>query len=234
MRMTPTVPRAAVVAVRAANNMPFEFELKRSRRRTLSLEVRAGKLIVRSPLFLSSKEILKFIEAKSSWVEEKIKKTQSVSNNPSFDQIIFLGEKYSVIIDGNKGALINNKGRKICLDNSDRSMREAIKMFYVEQTKKIVESFIDRRRYDFPVQINKIRYKFYRGKWGSCSARNNLSFNAYLSFAPLDVIDYVVVHELCHTIIKNHSSNYWDLVSKYCPEFKRQRKYLKNNNIIVL
>lgn len=229
-----TVHHAVAVAAPAASKMSFDFELKRSRRRTLSLEVRAGKLIVRSPLFLSKGEILRFIEEKSAWIEEKIKKTTSSSGRLSLDQILFLGEKYLVTSDGKKDALVDREDHTIHLDVSGRSLPEAVRMFYIEQTKQFVEFFIDKHRDDFFVLPEKIRYKFYKGKWGSCSAKNNLSFNAYLASAPHDVIEYVVIHELCHMRIKNHSAKYWELVREFCPDFKRQRKYLKNNNIIIL
>lgn len=232
-RVNLTARHAVAVAVLAACKMGFEFDLRRSRRRTLSLEVRAGKLIVRSPFFLSSREIIRFVEERSAWIEEKIKKTRNVPSRLPLDQILFLGKKYSVRV-AKKDSLVDEISKIIYLDSSARSISDAVKDFYTGKTRQHVEFFIAKNQRNFAITDEKIRYKFYKSKWGSCSAKNHLSFNAYLSSAPIEVIEYVVVHELCHTRIKNHSTRYWDLVREFCPDFKCHRKYLKNNNIVIL
>ena len=66
-----------------------------------------------------------------------------------------------------------------------------------------------------------------RSRWGSCSSRGTLSFNYRLVFAPPRVLDYVVVHELCHLTHMDHSKNFWNYVKKYKPDFKEAKKVLK-------
>jgi len=67
-----------------------------------------------------------------------------------------------------------------------------------------------------------------RKRWGSCSVKGNLNFTWRLIMAPLQVIDYVVVHELVHIKEKNHSKNFWNHVSSYLPDYKQKRKELKS------
>ncbi len=66
-------------------------------------------------------------------------------------------------------------------------------------------------------------------RWGSCSSRGTLSFNYRLIFAPPAVLDYVVVHELCHLTHMNHSADFWNLVGSVMPDYKQHRKWLKEH-----
>jgi predicted metal-dependent hydrolase len=80
------------------------------------------------------------------------------------------------------------------------------------------------------IKFNNVRLKAQKTLWGSCSSDNNLNFNYLLMMAPISVIDYVIVHELSHTIHKNHSNNFWGLVESILPEYKKAKKWLKENN----
>ncbi|MDF2674900.1 MAG: hypothetical protein K0R09_3168, partial [Clostridiales bacterium] len=65
--------------------------------------------------------------------------------------------------------------------------------------------------------------------WGSCSSKDNINFNWKLIMAPQAVLDYIVVHELCHLKHRDHSKNYWNLVEQIIPDHKEKRKWLKEN-----
>ncbi|MCA9386358.1 M48 family metallopeptidase, partial [Candidatus Dojkabacteria bacterium] len=65
--------------------------------------------------------------------------------------------------------------------------------------------------------------------WGSCSSKGNLNFTWRLIFAPLEILDYVVVHELCHLKEQNHSQRFWDLVAEQVPDYKKKRIWLKKH-----
>jgi len=66
-------------------------------------------------------------------------------------------------------------------------------------------------------------------RWGSCSSRRNISFNFRIGLAPKEVMDYVVLHELIHLRVMNHSRSFWELIARHCPEHKEYEKWLKNN-----
>jgi predicted metal-dependent hydrolase len=82
-------------------------------------------------------------------------------------------------------------------------------------------------------KYQNIRITSAQKRWGSCSARNNLNFPQRLALAPNQVIDYVVIHELCHIKEKNHSSNFWNEVAKIMPDYKIHRKWLKENGYLL-
>lgn len=84
------------------------------------------------------------------------------------------------------------------------------------------------------VDYGRITIRNQKSRWGSCSGKGNLNFNCLLMLAPLDVIDYVVVHELCHRKQMNHSRAFWDEVSKVLPDYKVQMKWLKNEGSAIM
>lgn len=79
------------------------------------------------------------------------------------------------------------------------------------------------------VTYGKISIRDQKTRWGSCSSEGNLSFNRRLILAPPDVLDYVVIHELCHRKEMNHSKEFWALVESLMPEYKERRKWLREN-----
>lgn len=79
------------------------------------------------------------------------------------------------------------------------------------------------------VDYGRITIRNQRSRWGSCSARGNLNFNCLLMLTPPEAIDYVVVHELCHRLEMNHSSAFWAEVENVLPDYKKWRKWLKDN-----
>ncbi len=79
------------------------------------------------------------------------------------------------------------------------------------------------------VSYGRITIRNQRSRWGSCSSRGNLNFNCLLMLAPPEIIDYVIVHELCHRREMNHSPLFWQEVERVLPDYKRRRKWLKDN-----
>ena len=77
------------------------------------------------------------------------------------------------------------------------------------------------------VQYGRITIRNQKTRWGSCSSKGNLNFNCLLMLAPDEVVDYVVIHELCHLIEMNHSKAFWKQVEQMMPDYKKHRKWLK-------
>ncbi len=79
------------------------------------------------------------------------------------------------------------------------------------------------------VSYNNIRIKDTKSRWGSCSSKGNLNFSWRIIMAPAAVMDYIIIHELCHLIHMNHSKEYWETVEQYMPDYKRHKEWLKVN-----
>ena len=103
-----------------------------------------------------------------------------------------------------------------------------------EQTRKLVT---ERVRYYAPiigVTYRQIAIRTQHTRWGSCSSKGNLNFNCLLALVPPEVLDYVVVHELCHRKELNHSARFWSQVEQVFPDYKAQRKWLKENGTSLI
>ena len=84
------------------------------------------------------------------------------------------------------------------------------------------------------VSVSRITIRSQKSRWGSCSAKGNLNFNCLLMLCPEEVRDYVVIHELCHRKHLNHSADFWAEVELYCPDYRIQRKWLKDNGAALI
>ncbi len=98
----------------------------------------------------------------------------------------------------------------------------------VKRAKAVIPERVEYFSDIMDVDFEKITIRSQKSRWGSCSCKKNLAFNCLLVLCPPDVLDYVVVHELCHLRHMNHSQSFWAEVEKYCPKYKSYRKWLKS------
>ena len=84
------------------------------------------------------------------------------------------------------------------------------------------------------VTYNQISIRAQHTRWGSCSSKGNLNFNCLLALVPMEVLDYVVVHELCHRKELNHSDRFWNEIAKILPDYKVRKKWLKDNGFNLI
>lgn len=102
------------------------------------------------------------------------------------------------------------------------------------KAKAVIPAMVSCRAEQIGVTYGRITIRCQRTRWGSCSAKGNLNFNCMLMLCPEEVIDYVVVHELCHRREMNHSARFWAAVERACPEYRNARKWLKRNGAALL
>jgi predicted metal-dependent hydrolase len=104
-----------------------------------------------------------------------------------------------------------------------------IEAWLKKQAETVIVDMAKKQSSKIGVKYSNLRIRSARTRWGSCSPTGNLNFNWKLIIAPLPVIEYVVIHELCHLKELNHSKAFWGLVQKYCPGWRAQRKWLREN-----
>jgi len=99
-----------------------------------------------------------------------------------------------------------------------------------EIARKIVQNKVDKYSHELSLSYQKISIRDQKTRWGSCSKMGNLNFNYKIILLPEHLQNYIVIHELCHLKELNHSKNFWNLVEKACPDYKKYRRELKNTN----
>ena len=210
-------------------------QIIRSNRRTLSLSINENAdLIVRAPHRVSYDEIQKFISEKSAWIDNQQKlikaRLRDNLNYNSGNQCLYLGSLYPVKIDNNSIKPISFNGQMFTITKDNReTISLLMKSWY---KKRFLEIALPRLSYfsdKYNLKVNQVRVKEQKTLWGSCSSKNNINLNYLLIMAPMKVIDYVIVHELVHTIHKNHSAKFWQKVETIMPNYKDSRYWLKKN-----
>jgi predicted metal-dependent hydrolase len=142
---------------------------------------------------------------------------------------LYIAEKsrssFKAQVSGSELVVFVPQGHK----ENKKEIKKAISTEFKKQFRAIVEEGVEEYNKFYNFKYNRIAIKNNKTNWGSCSSMGNLNFNWKLIFAPLKIIDYVIVHEICHLKEHNHSQAFWDLVSKQAPDHKLSRKWLKQN-----
>lgn len=133
--------------------------------------------------------------------------------------------KPGVMLDGDALAVLTAR-------TDTEIVARAVLEWYRRQAGIVVTARVEHYRKELGEEVGEIRMKDVRSRWGSCSSRRNLNFNWRLVMAPPEVLDYVVVHELCHLKEMNHSPAFWKLVEGILPDYRKQREWLKGCRLI--
>ena len=115
----------------------------------------------------------------------------------------------------------------------EKPQLERSPQYYKAKAKKVIRERLEHFNRHYQFDYNRVFFKNQKTRWGSCSSKRNLNFNWRLILAPLDILDYVVVHELCHLQEMNHSKAFWTLVSEQIPDHKKRRRWLKENHCLL-
>ncbi|GIW66997.1 MAG: hypothetical protein KatS3mg095_0895 [Candidatus Parcubacteria bacterium] len=121
--------------------------------------------------------------------------------------------------------------KKFALLEEIKSLSENLKVYAHDDLESIVERYIDEISSILNVKPIKVSFRLMKARWGSCSRDGHIILNKKLKFLPEELIKYVVIHEMCHLLIKNHRKEFWLLVKKLCPDFKEKQKLLAGYRI---
>jgi predicted metal-dependent hydrolase len=211
--------------------------VKKKNFRSLSITVeRDGTIVIKAPLTVPDNEIKQFIEENHSFIErviEKYKRYGVFKEYRNGERFLYLGNEYELkIVEGQVEPLIL-KDKFYLSSKALNHARDVFLAWYKKQANKVIT---DRVKYYASLgghTYNKVSVKDLQKIWGSCSRNGNLSFNWRIIMAPLDVIDYVVVHELSHLREFNHSRKFWAEVEKFIPDYNDKELWLRKNGHLL-
>ena len=205
----------------------------RSKRKTLSLTINENaELIIRAPKRLSIEKIQDFINEKENWINRKKRliENQIKDVTSNHNKLLYLGNLFTINVEQNASKELFFTGEEFIANSIEPdSMSLSIKKWYKNKFKEIALPRVAYFANKHNLMVNQVRIKNQKTMWGSCSSKNNINLNYLLLMAPMGVIDYVIVHELVHTIHRNHSTDFWDSVESIMPEFQEHKRWLKKN-----
>lgn len=206
----------------------------KTKRKSISLIIKNnGDFIVRAPIRVKDNYIQKFIQKKQEWI---IKKRTEQLNNATKElafhgdeEICILGEIYKIFYTTTSRVKIDNN----IIHVPNLASKEKLIAFLKRFAKKYLTDHVEKISQTHNFNYASISVNSAKTCWGSCSFSNKLHFTYKLIMCPSDVVDYIIIHELCHTKIKNHSPLFWNLVQNYDPEYKKHEKWLKENRGLI-
>jgi hypothetical protein len=152
------------------------------------------------------------------------------------EPFLYLGNSYPIQIFHDQNIeqdYVVFEGEKLLIYSNlleDEKIKQALKRFYYQQCKALVEKSISYYQSNFKTKPRSIRISDSKTTWGTCDSKLQLTFNWRLAMAPMEVIDYVVVHEMCHMVHLNHDRSFWRLVGKIIPDYKEKENWLVLSN----
>lgn len=215
-------------------NFLIPTKIIKSKRKSIALIIENnGDFIVRAPIKADEKSIYKFINQKRDWIIKK--RVEQLENQPKpFDikdnaKISILGKEYYINLYENNRVKVADNLIFLPLNNS----KEKLISYLKKLAKIVITNECNDNCNKFNFSYASISINSAKTRWGSCSGSDKLHFTYKLMLCPMDVVDYIIVHELCHTKVKNHSNKFWRLVESYYPDYKNCEKWLKQNRAIV-
>lgn len=224
--------------------------VRRAHKRSLGLTLQVnGRIRVSAPMLVSQSRILEFLQNNQEWINghlERYKEFRASHPQKKYHD----GEKYPLLGENLPLRFVEGAGRKpvflrieseiVCKIPSSLwgvfepiaahpELAEPLSIFYSSVGRQVIGervAFFTKQMGLFP---SSVHFRSQKTRWGSCSAKGRISLNWRLAIAPLDVIDYVVVHELAHLKHYNHSVEFWQLVGTQVPNYKKLRNWLREH-----
>lgn len=224
------------------DNKEIFFTVERRSRRTTAIQVHPDQSVrVLAPKFSTERAIRRLVAERASWIQKKqsefaarpnLKKPHRFVNGESFS---YLGEEYQLIVSEGR-PLVRLEGSRFemyaPIGYETEKRRKLMQNWYRKQSKKIFAQRMPHCMRSVSAIGIKLtpewKIRVLKRSWGSCSPKGKLNLNLELVAAPIELIDYVILHELCHLKELNHSPKYYALMSAVCPDWKMRRKELRD------
>jgi predicted metal-dependent hydrolase len=215
------------------------------KRKTIGIAVYpSGEVRVSVPQRMTQAEVRRLVAEKGSWIDKKLREYRAegvhdaVKKYVEGETFLYLGKEYQLhLAEGNHGPLVTLDDRRlnvvlpggVSAGRQPEMAREAVFEWYRFHAEMIVEDAMGPYCRRLGILPPYYKVKNLSRRWGSCTARNALNFNAKIVMAPLPQLEYVVAHELCHVKIKDHSLRFWSLMEKVMPDYTAAKNGLRKD-----
>jgi predicted metal-dependent hydrolase len=209
--------------------------VRTKRRKTASIQIIKGAVQAIVPEKLSDARVEALIQKRTPWIRKKLREqSKAIVPKPkeyvSGENFTYLGRNYRLkVMRGNNNG-VKLKGGYFEVGVSKKGdIRDALVQWY--ETRALIRLTDKTKRYSNIMGISPslISVRDYKSRWGSCSSKGDITYNWRIIMAPHHIVDYVVVHELCHLKHPNHSPTYWRFVKREIPDYDRCRQWLREH-----
>jgi predicted metal-dependent hydrolase len=181
------------------------------------------------------------VDSRRQWIFEKLHHSQKYRELPhppgkelvNGESALYLGRSYRIeVVAQGKGEIEFSHRFLIPASHAVRR-KGAMREWYVAKANEKILPRVERHAHELGVEFKRASIVDNRYRWGSCTIRDNVSFNWRLIKAPTFVIDYVIVHELAHLIEPNHTPRFWNVVGAHVPKMEKARTWLNDNGQVL-
>ncbi|MBS3911145.1 MAG: M48 family metallopeptidase [Hydrogenophaga sp.] len=246
-------PRANRLLVLGSCEVAYEF--KRGKRRTIGLSVGPDGLSVSAPRWTPVGEVDALLHTKSAWVLEKLQRARERAGELAQARTVwangaeldFLGQRVRLVLDPahgftQVGAVLETVSAEqpaalatlrlgLAHSASEAQIRDAAQAWLMRQAKRLFTERLDHFAPLLGVRYEKLRLSSAGTRWGSASADGTIRLNWRLIHLKLEMVDYVVVHELSHLRHMDHSPQFWNVVASILPDHQQRRQALKRSAV---
>ncbi|MFJ7727377.1 M48 family metallopeptidase [Neobacillus sp. NPDC097160] len=221
----------------------IRFEIKYKNRASIGITIDSyGNVEVQAPKGTPNERVLQLVEEKWDLIQQKLNEMMDRLQGPQEkvyehgEGFLYLGNTYPIQIFQDQNIEQDHvvfEGEKLLLYVKlleDEKIKQALKRFYYQRCKALVEKSISSHQSNFKTKPRSIRISDSKTTWGTCDSKLQLTFNWRLAMAPREVIDYVVIHEMCHMVHLNHDRSFWRLVGKIMPDYIEKENWLALSN----
>ena len=204
------------------NNKDYEVVVVRKNNKNTYIRIKDGKVYITTNYFTSNGAIKKILSNNYKSISKMLEKTLNKEENKNL--FFLFGKKYDIIYSGDDTINIVSD---VIYVRDDKVFNKWLNNYIRTTYSNHLKYWYDRFEEAIPMPNLKIRKM--KTRWGVCNTKNhNVTLNLELYRYDIECLDYVIVHELSHFIEANHSKNFWNVVSKYCPNYKEIRKKLRD------
>lgn len=225
------------------NEFNIDIE-KTDRKKTISFQVEKGLVRVLVPKHLNQTKINDIIKSKSRWIKKKLLKVNEIlpikkKDYVSGEDFLFIGKHYKLkVVTGTKYNVdINDKYLKITVKSNtkEEKIKRILKNWYFNTADNYLKILTRDLSKKYNLKFKSVKVRNYRSRWGSCSSAGNIFYNWKIIMAPKKIIKYIILHELVHTKIHNHSPKFWLHLKSIYDDINYPKDWLiKNKNLLEI
>lgn len=226
----------------ASQDKPLSYTVIRSRRSTTDIIIeRDGSVLVRAPTWANDDQVAHIVESKHYWIDQALAEWRDLNaarvlrEYKNGEGFLYLGRAYRLLLvnDQDEPLQLRNGRFTLCCDVVEQGeitgAKSAFRDFYIAKGFERLRARVDYYAPKVGVEPSGVEVKELGYRWASCSTSGKLAFHWKCMMAPQTIIDYIVVHELCHFHHRDHTNAFWNEVDKVILDFRERKEWLRKH-----